>query len=169
MASAACASAIIPTTTTAVTGEASTKRWGRAVPRSLSRQPSCHLKRRIVKREKKTTRATFTDVATDDDGRCLHEDDGDGGRRGGEMSAAAALCAAALTMTICPQAADAETVKELYVAAGNNAFLEKEFIDLKAGRGHPTIHLVMRAESPHPAVSPPDGSIRRSLRILRTS
>lgn len=58
-----------------------------------------------------------------------------GGRRrraGGAGTAAAAL-SAALTLSGAVQSASAETIKVLYVAAGNAAFLESEFIDLKVG------------------------------------
>ena len=58
------------------------------------------------------------------------------GRFGGAATAAVAL-SAAVTLGGGVQSASAETIKDLYVAAGNNAFLEKEFIDLKV-RSEPT-------------------------------
>lgn len=57
----------------------------------------------------------------------------DGRRRAGGAGTAAAALSAALTLSGAVQSASAETIKVLYVAAGNAAFLENEFIDLKVG------------------------------------
>jgi hypothetical protein len=53
----------------------------------------------------------------------------DARRRAG--AAAVALSTALALGVAAPQPASAETLKDLYVAAGNSAFLEKEFVDLK--------------------------------------